>query len=167
MSSLIISNCHHSAITGFSCCLDSPISDASILISKDFMRFLRTFATLIHFSSRDINTVDNTMDDIREQMDLANEISDAISQPVGFGQEMDEVGVVAVNIQLVILRMNLLPSWSNWNKKNSTRSFLTPSLCHNEHQPPPPPSPVSSTNFLGYQRQNQVCAIVNLRKLFL
>jgi len=31
----------------------------------------------------DINAVDNTMDDIREQMDLANEISDAISQPLG------------------------------------------------------------------------------------
>lgn len=40
--------------------------------------------------NRDINKVDNTMDDIREQMDLANEISDAISQPVGFGVEFDE-----------------------------------------------------------------------------
>ncbi|KAJ3253738.1 ESCRT-III subunit protein snf7 [Borealophlyctis nickersoniae] len=38
----------------------------------------------------DINKVDATMDDIREQMDLANEISDAISQPVNFGVEFDE-----------------------------------------------------------------------------
>ncbi|KAJ3003968.1 ESCRT-III subunit protein snf7 [Thoreauomyces humboldtii] len=38
----------------------------------------------------DINKVDATMDDIREQMDLANEISDAISQPVNFGVEYDE-----------------------------------------------------------------------------
>lgn len=38
----------------------------------------------------DINKVDQVMDDIREQMDLANEISDAISQPVGFGVEFDE-----------------------------------------------------------------------------
>jgi charged multivesicular body protein 4 len=30
------------------------------------------------------------MDDIREQMDLANEISEAIAQPVGFGIEFDE-----------------------------------------------------------------------------
>jgi hypothetical protein len=30
------------------------------------------------------------MDEIRDQMDLANEISDAISQPVGFGVDMDE-----------------------------------------------------------------------------
>lgn len=32
------------------------------------------------------------MDEIRDQMDLANEISDAISQPVGFGLDLDEVG---------------------------------------------------------------------------
>ncbi|KAJ1551257.1 Charged multivesicular body protein 4C [Nowakowskiella sp. JEL0078] len=38
----------------------------------------------------DINKVDQTMDEIRDQMDLANEISDAISQPVGFGLDMDE-----------------------------------------------------------------------------
>ncbi|KAI9003884.1 Snf7-domain-containing protein [Hyaloraphidium curvatum] len=37
-----------------------------------------------------IDKVDQVMDDIREQMDLANEISDAISQPVGFGVEFDE-----------------------------------------------------------------------------
>ncbi len=30
------------------------------------------------------------MDEIREQMDLANEISEAISQPVNFGFEFDE-----------------------------------------------------------------------------
>ncbi|KAJ3414085.1 ESCRT-III subunit protein snf7 [Chytridiales sp. JEL 0842] len=38
----------------------------------------------------DINKVDATMDDIREQMDLANELADAISQPVNFGVEFDE-----------------------------------------------------------------------------
>ena len=42
------------------------------------------------FVYRDINQVDNTMDEIRDQMDLANEISDAISQPVGFGLDLDE-----------------------------------------------------------------------------
>jgi charged multivesicular body protein 4 len=30
------------------------------------------------------------MDDIREQMDLANELADAISQPVNFGVDFDE-----------------------------------------------------------------------------
>ena len=30
------------------------------------------------------------MDEIRDQMDIANEISEAISQPIGFGIDMDE-----------------------------------------------------------------------------
>ena len=31
------------------------------------------------------------MDDIAEQQEIANEISEAISNPIGFGQDMDEV----------------------------------------------------------------------------
>ncbi|KAJ2740362.1 ESCRT-III subunit protein snf7 [Coemansia sp. BCRC 34301] len=38
----------------------------------------------------DIDTLDRTMEDIKEQMDLATEVSDAISQPQLFGAEMDE-----------------------------------------------------------------------------
>ncbi|KAI8139535.1 Snf7 family [Fennellomyces sp. T-0311] len=38
--------------------------------------------------SMDINKLDTTMDEIRDQMDIANEISEAISKPVG--EEMDE-----------------------------------------------------------------------------
>ncbi|KAJ2370976.1 ESCRT-III subunit protein snf7, partial [Coemansia sp. RSA 2607] len=38
----------------------------------------------------DIDKVDTTMDEIREQMDLANGISEAISQPQLFGAEIDE-----------------------------------------------------------------------------
>lgn len=43
--------------------------------------------------SMDLDAVDATVDDIREQMDLAQEISAAIGQPMGFesmGQGMDE-----------------------------------------------------------------------------
>ncbi|KAF9334255.1 ESCRT-III subunit protein snf7 [Podila minutissima] len=43
----------------------------------------------------DINKVDQTMEEIRDQMELANEISDVISQPVGFGVEMDEDDLLA------------------------------------------------------------------------
>lgn len=32
------------------------------------------------------------MQDITEQHELAHEISDAISKPVGFGEEFDDVG---------------------------------------------------------------------------
>ncbi|KAF9936823.1 ESCRT-III subunit protein snf7 [Modicella reniformis] len=43
----------------------------------------------------DINKVDQTMEEIREQMEFANEISDVISQPVPFGVEMDEDDLAA------------------------------------------------------------------------
>ncbi|KAG0043102.1 ESCRT-III subunit protein snf7 [Gryganskiella cystojenkinii] len=42
----------------------------------------------------DINKVDQTMEEIRDQMELANEISDVISQPVG-GIEMDDDELMA------------------------------------------------------------------------
>ncbi|KAJ3130444.1 ESCRT-III subunit protein snf7 [Nowakowskiella sp. JEL0407] len=38
----------------------------------------------------DINKVDETMDVIQDQMQIADEISNAISQPVGFGVDIDE-----------------------------------------------------------------------------
>lgn len=47
---------------------------------------------------RDIDKVDATMDDIRDQMDVANEISEAISRPVNLGDELDEV--IHIYIQL-------------------------------------------------------------------
>jgi len=48
------------------------------------------FDLLFYYYQRDINKVDDTMDEIRDQMDLANEISDAISQPLG-STGLDEV----------------------------------------------------------------------------
>lgn len=44
----------------------------------------------ISHARRDIDKVDNTMDSIREQMALSNEISEAISNPIGMGNELDE-----------------------------------------------------------------------------
>jgi len=41
-------------------------------------------------TSLNVDKVDQTMDSIREQMDLTNEISDAISNPVGMGNQVDE-----------------------------------------------------------------------------
>ena len=46
--------------------------------------------------SRDIDKVDDLMQDITEQQEVAQEISDAISKPVGFGEEFDEVRSVAL-----------------------------------------------------------------------
>lgn len=41
-------------------------------------------------NNMDINQVHDMMDDIAEQQDVAKEISDAISNPVAFGQDVDE-----------------------------------------------------------------------------
>ncbi|XP_024300686.1 charged multivesicular body protein 4b-like [Oncorhynchus nerka] len=43
----------------------------------------------------DIDKVDDLMQDITEQQELAQEISDAISKPVGFGEEFDEDDLLA------------------------------------------------------------------------
>ncbi|XP_072538420.1 charged multivesicular body protein 4c [Salminus brasiliensis] len=43
----------------------------------------------------DIDKVDDLMQDITEQQELAQEISDAISRPVGFGEEFDEDELLA------------------------------------------------------------------------
>ncbi|XP_008632570.1 PREDICTED: charged multivesicular body protein 4b [Corvus brachyrhynchos] len=43
----------------------------------------------------DIDKVDELMQDIAEQQELADEISTAISKPVGFGEEFDEDELMA------------------------------------------------------------------------
>uniref|UniRef100_A0A2C9KH19 Charged multivesicular body protein 4b n=1 Tax=Biomphalaria glabrata TaxID=6526 RepID=A0A2C9KH19_BIOGL len=43
----------------------------------------------------DVDKVHDLMDEVAEQQDVANEISDAISHPVGFGQDMDEDDLLA------------------------------------------------------------------------
>lgn len=40
---------------------------------------------------RDVDEVHGMMDDIAEQQDVAKEISEAISNPVAFGNDIDEV----------------------------------------------------------------------------
>lgn len=54
--------------------------------------YLLNYVT-IPWGYRDIDKVDDLMQDITEQQELAQEISDAISRPVGFGEDFDEVGV--------------------------------------------------------------------------
>ncbi|KAF7643498.1 hypothetical protein LDENG_00238200 [Lucifuga dentata] len=43
----------------------------------------------------DIDKVDDLMDNIREQQEVAQEISDAISRPIGFGEQFDEDDLLA------------------------------------------------------------------------
>ena len=48
-----------------------------------------------HFfsSPSDVDDVHEMMDDIQEQTELADEISRAISEPAGFGMDVDEVSI--------------------------------------------------------------------------
>ena len=41
--------------------------------------------------NRDVDDVQDMMDDITEQNEIAQEIGDALSAPVGFNQDLDEV----------------------------------------------------------------------------
>jgi charged multivesicular body protein 4 len=52
--------------------------------------FCRLFIISLNYNFRDVDQVHDMMDDIAEQQDVAKEISDAISNPVAFGQDIDE-----------------------------------------------------------------------------
>eukprot|EP01098_Paradermamoeba_levis_P006214 TRINITY_DN2587_c0_g1_i2.p1 TRINITY_DN2587_c0_g1~~TRINITY_DN2587_c0_g1_i2.p1 ORF type:complete len:221 (-),score=46.08 TRINITY_DN2587_c0_g1_i2:110-772(-) len=60
-------------------------------VSLEAMNAMRMGASAMRTIHRNmnINDVDNTMEEIREQMDLVNEINDAIAQPIG-GEIYDE-----------------------------------------------------------------------------
>ncbi|XP_013380268.1 charged multivesicular body protein 4b [Lingula anatina] len=49
----------------------------------------------------DVDKVHDLMDDIGEQMDLANEINDAIASPIGFGQDIDQVALLPRDVDKV------------------------------------------------------------------
>ena len=46
-------------------------------------------------SFSDVDKIADLMDDIQEQQDIANEISEAISNPVSFGADVDEDELLA------------------------------------------------------------------------
>lgn len=52
----------------------------------------------------DVDKVHDMMDDIADQQDVAREISEAISNPVAFGQDMDEVWLIAMQFLCLIFR---------------------------------------------------------------
>ena len=53
--------------------------------------------TIIFSPPSDVDDVHEMMDDIQEQTELADEISRAISEPAGFGMDVDEVSIQNVN----------------------------------------------------------------------
>lgn len=48
---------------------------------------------VVFFLFRDVDKVHDLMDEVAEQQEIANEIGEAISNPVSFGQDVDEVSV--------------------------------------------------------------------------
>lgn len=56
--------------------------------------------SLCFLTNRNINKVDATMDQIREQMDISNEISDAISNPVNMGIDVDDVSPASPSTEM-------------------------------------------------------------------
>ncbi len=47
----------------------------------------------VYNPSRDVDDIHDMMDDITEQNEIADEISSVLSQPVGFGNEVDDVSL--------------------------------------------------------------------------
>ena len=45
----------------------------------------------MYLINRDVDDVHDMMDDISEQNEIAQEIGDALSAPIGFNQDLDEV----------------------------------------------------------------------------
>ncbi|KAJ2768876.1 ESCRT-III subunit protein snf7 [Coemansia nantahalensis] len=81
-----------------------------------------------------IDKVDQTMDDIRDQMDLANDISDAISRPEIFGVNLDDD---ELNAELEILEQEELDK--QLLKAAKAPEFLPNAPTAAIHQPQPQP----------------------------
>lgn len=60
--------------------------------NTEVLRVMGDAAKALKAAHKNMNVDDihNLMDDVAEQQEIANEISDAISNPVGFGQDVDD-----------------------------------------------------------------------------
>lgn len=56
----------------------------------------------------DVDKVHDLMDEVQEQQEIANEISDAISNPVGFGTDVDEVSYFALYCAIPLKYLQVL-----------------------------------------------------------
>jgi charged multivesicular body protein 4 len=65
--------------------------------NTEVLRVMGDAAKALKSAHKNMNVDDihNLMDDVAEQQEIANEISDAISNPIGFGQDVDEDDLMA------------------------------------------------------------------------
>lgn len=81
-------------------------------VNKETIDAMRTGAAAMKSIHGELNIdkVENAMDDVREQMDLANEITAAISQPLGMdmGLDLDELDAELEELEQEALDASLL-----------------------------------------------------------
>lgn len=73
------------------------------------------------------------MESIREQIDVTDEISNAISHPVGMATQVDEVGSIVIfrfTGMVLTARTNSRPNWKRSNRKNWTNDSPVPNAPH-------------------------------------
>ena len=106
-----------------------------------------------------MNKVDATMTEINEQRELAEEISNAISNPLNAGLDIDEVSS-AYLCMCMCGRANTLPQTParRTNSKRSSRSSsktdsTSDSWAHNMHQFTPRRVPATSRHAIRRQRR--------------
>ncbi len=59
-----------------------------------------------HSLSRDVDDIHDMMDDITEQNEIADEISNVLAQPIGFAGEIDDVSLF-VSLEFVSLEYKI------------------------------------------------------------
>lgn len=90
--------------------------------------------TVCIYHPRDVDDIHDMMDDITEQNEISEEITNVLSQPVGFGTDVDDVSVCVfsaavttlmhegsagfINQTLHTVRMICWLSWRRWNRKS-------------------------------------------------
>ena len=63
-----------------------------------FLSLLLCIPSACHLFCRNVDDVHDIMDDLQEQNEIAEEIASAISQPIGFATEYDDVSTTSVCI---------------------------------------------------------------------
>jgi charged multivesicular body protein 4 len=134
----------------------------SLYVSSRVERCYKALLTITLALYSNIDRVDQTMDSIREQMDLTNEISDAISNPVGMGHDLDEVrmnsGLSCLHTRFLTLTISLY--YSQDELKNELEELeqaeLNERLIGADHVPVHTPAMAGPSRVNGEQHRAQV-----------
>lgn len=76
----------------------------------------------------DVNKVDQTMEEVREQMEVATEISQAISTPIPTGHDVRLLPSIDEDCRLTVPHRSTRTSWSKNSNSSNSKSSTTASL---------------------------------------